>query len=92
MLTNKFSTDAIRGAGRPEMTHMLEVTIDQLAHELGMDPLEVRRKNFIPKAGLPVHDAATASCTTRATTTATLDRALEIVDLDAFRAEQARAA
>ena len=48
VMTNKFPTDAIRGAGRPEATHMIEVTIDQLAHELGMDPLELRRKNFIP--------------------------------------------
>ena len=48
VMTNKFPTDAIRGAGRPEATHLIEVTIDQLAAELGMDPLEVRRKNFIP--------------------------------------------
>ena len=47
VMTNKFSTDAIRGAGRPEATHMIEVTIEQLAAELGMDPLELRRKNFI---------------------------------------------
>ena len=46
--TNKFPTDAIRGAGRPEATHLIEVVMDQLAHELGMDPLELRRKNFIP--------------------------------------------
>ncbi len=48
VMTNKFPTDAIRGAGRPEATHMIEVVMDQLAHELGMDPLELRRKNFIP--------------------------------------------
>ena len=33
--TNKMATDAIRGAGRPEATHMIEVCIDQLAQELG---------------------------------------------------------
>jgi carbon-monoxide dehydrogenase large subunit len=48
VMTNKFQTDAIRGAGRPEATHMVEVTMDQLARELGMDPLQLRRKNFIP--------------------------------------------
>ncbi|MGH2894805.1 MAG: xanthine dehydrogenase family protein molybdopterin-binding subunit, partial [Solirubrobacteraceae bacterium] len=48
VMTNKFPTDAIRGAGRPEAAHMIEVVMDQLAHELGMDPLELRRKNFIP--------------------------------------------
>ncbi|HUO74281.1 MAG TPA: xanthine dehydrogenase family protein molybdopterin-binding subunit [Solirubrobacteraceae bacterium] len=46
--TNKFPTDAIRGAGRPEATHLIEVTMDQLADELGIDRLELRRKNFIP--------------------------------------------
>jgi aerobic carbon-monoxide dehydrogenase large subunit len=47
VMTNKFPTDAIRGAGRPEATHLIEVTMDQLAEELGMDRLEIRRKNFI---------------------------------------------
>jgi aerobic carbon-monoxide dehydrogenase large subunit len=47
VMTNKFYTDAIRGAGRPEATHMIEVTMDQLADELGIDRLELRRKNFI---------------------------------------------
>jgi aerobic carbon-monoxide dehydrogenase large subunit len=51
--TNKFPTDAIRGAGRPEATHLIEVTMDQLAQELGMDPLELRRKNFIPPFATP---------------------------------------
>jgi len=48
VMTNKFPTDAIRGAGRPEATHLIEVMMDQLAAELGLDPLEVRRRNFIP--------------------------------------------
>jgi carbon-monoxide dehydrogenase large subunit len=48
VFTNKCPTDAIRGAGRPEATHMVEVCLDQVAAELGMDPLEIRRKNFIP--------------------------------------------
>jgi aerobic carbon-monoxide dehydrogenase large subunit len=38
VFTNKCPTDAIRGAGRPEATHMIEVTLDQVAGELGMDP------------------------------------------------------
>jgi aerobic carbon-monoxide dehydrogenase large subunit len=53
VMTNKFPTDAIRGAGRPEATHMIEVCMDQLAHELGMDRLELRRKNFIPADQFP---------------------------------------
>jgi carbon-monoxide dehydrogenase large subunit len=57
VFTNKVATDAIRGAGRPEATHMLEVCMDQLADELGMDRLELRRKNFIPKEDFPAEVA-----------------------------------
>jgi carbon-monoxide dehydrogenase large subunit len=48
VMTNKFPTDAIRGAGRPEATHLIEVVMDQLAAELDIDPVEIRRRNFIP--------------------------------------------
>jgi aerobic carbon-monoxide dehydrogenase large subunit len=87
VFTNKCPTDAIRGAGRPEATHMLEVTLDQLADELGMDRLELRRKNFIPKEDFPaeipigvIYDSGDYD--------KTLDKLLEHVDLDAFRREQ----
>ena len=53
VFTNKMPTDAIRGAGRPEATHLLEVMMDQLAAEMGMDRLELRRKNFIPPEDFP---------------------------------------
>src|ERR671921_1411989 len=88
VLTNKFFTDAIRGAGRPEMTHMLEVTIDQLAHELGIDPVEMRRRNFIQPEQFP-YETPYGITYDSGSYEAALDRALEIVDLDAFRAEQA---
>ncbi len=89
VLTNKFFTDAIRGAGRPEMTHMLEVMIDQLAEKLGMDPLELRRKNFIAPGDFP-YETPYGITYDSGNYEAALDRALEIVDLDAFRAEQAQ--
>ena len=57
VFTNKMPTDAIRGAGRPEATHMIEVCIDQLAAELGMDRLELRRKNFMDPDSFP-HETA----------------------------------
>jgi carbon-monoxide dehydrogenase large subunit len=44
--TNKMSTDAYRGAGRPEATFVIERAMDLVAAELGMDAVEVRRKNF----------------------------------------------
>ena len=68
VFTNKLATDAIRGAGRPEATHFIEVTMDALAEELGMDALELRRRNFITKR-LPDRAPARARSTTRATTT-----------------------
>ena len=53
VFTNKCPTDAIRGAGRPEATHMIEVTMDQLAHELGMDPLEIAAQELHPQGRVP---------------------------------------
>ena len=47
VLTNKTWTDAYRGAGRPEATFAIERLMDRLAAELGVDPMEVRRKNWI---------------------------------------------
>jgi carbon-monoxide dehydrogenase large subunit len=86
VFTNKFTTDAIRGAGRPEATHLIEVCIDQLADELGMDRLELRRKNFIREFPNErphgfVYDSGNYD--------GTLDRCLEMLDLEAFKREQA---
>lgn len=49
VFTNKMATDAYRGAGRPEATYIIERMVDLAAHELNMDPAEIRRRNF-PKA------------------------------------------
>jgi aerobic carbon-monoxide dehydrogenase large subunit len=46
VVTNTMTTDAYRGAGRPEAIYYLERIIDAYAHEIGMDPFEVRKKNF----------------------------------------------
>ncbi len=53
VLTNKVPTDAYRGAGRPEATYLLERMMDAVADELGLDPVEVRKKNFIRKDEFP---------------------------------------
>ena len=53
VFTNKVPTGAYRGAGRPEATYILERTIDRIAHELGLDPAEVRRRNFISHEDFP---------------------------------------
>ena len=46
---------AYRGAGRPEATALLERLVDQAAHELGIDPIELRRRNLLGRRRLPVH-------------------------------------
>ena len=89
VFTNKCPTDAIRGAGRPEATQMIEVTVDQLAHELGMDPVDIRRKNFIPAEDFPAA-VATGVVYDSGNYQGTLDKLMEHVDLPAFRAEQVK--
>ncbi len=58
VVTHTMTTDAYRGAGRPEAIYYLERIIDAYAREIGMDPLEVRRKNFWKKDEFP----ATMGC------------------------------
>jgi carbon-monoxide dehydrogenase large subunit len=53
VFTNTVPVDAYRGAGRPEATFLLERIVDLAADELGVDPAELRRKNFIPTDAFP---------------------------------------
>src|SRR5439155_765705 len=53
ILTNRVPTDPYRGAGRPEATHLVERMVDLVALELKMDPVEIRRKNFIQPTEVP---------------------------------------
>jgi carbon-monoxide dehydrogenase large subunit len=53
VFTTKMPTDAYRGAGRPEATFGIERTMDELATELGLDPLEVRKRNWITHEEFP---------------------------------------
>ncbi len=89
--TNTGMVDAYRGAGRPEATYLLERTVDLVAKELGLDPVEIRRKNFVPPDAFPY----TPSCNLlnglsydSGDYEKTLARALEIVDYEGFRREQ----
>ena len=58
VFTNTAPVDAYRGAGRPEATYSLERVIDKCARELGMDPIALRRKNFIKPDQYPFASAA----------------------------------
>ncbi len=85
VFTHTTPTDAYRGAGRPEATYVLERTMDALARELGMDPVELRRKNLIQE--FP-HTMASGLTIDSGDYEATLDRLLEMLDLDAIRTDQ----
>lgn len=58
VFTNTAPVDAYRGAGRPEATYSLERVIDMAARELGIDPIELRRKNFVKPDQYPFASAA----------------------------------
>jgi aerobic carbon-monoxide dehydrogenase large subunit len=87
--TNTTPVEAYRGAGRPEATYMIERLIDRLAHTLGMDPVEVRRKNLIEPFENG-HDVVTGLTYDSGNYGAALDKALAQVDYAGVRAEQAR--
>jgi carbon-monoxide dehydrogenase large subunit len=86
VFTNTTPTDAYRGAGRPEATYAIERAMDRLAREVGLDPVEIRRKNFLPAGELVACPAGLQFDSTNYE--ANLDRALEHLGLDALREEQ----
>ncbi len=85
--TNAVPTDAYRGAGRPEATHVIERMVDILAAELKMDPAEIRLKNFPPKDAFPFA-TATGLMYDSGDYAAPLHRALQMVDYTGTRAKQ----
>ncbi|MCZ2858978.1 xanthine dehydrogenase family protein molybdopterin-binding subunit [Blastococcus sp. VKM Ac-2987] len=89
VFTNKVPTDAYRGAGRPEATFAIERIMDELAVELGMDPLELRRKNWINADEFPFTTVAGLAYDSGDYETAT-QQALELLGYDELRAEQQR--
>ena len=88
-MTNTTPTSAYRGAGRPEASYLIERMVDRLAGELGMDPVELRRKNLIPADAFP-YTSATGLVYDSGNYQAALDKALAMVGYDSFRQEQQR--
>lgn len=89
VFTTKVPTDAYRGAGRPEATFGIERMMDELAAELGMDPLELRRKNWIAHDQFPFTTVAGLTYDSGNYEAAT-ERALELAGWEELKAEQAR--
>ncbi|MBX6331767.1 MAG: molybdopterin-dependent oxidoreductase [Gemmatimonadaceae bacterium] len=87
VLTHTTPVDAYRGAGRPEACYVLERTMDIAARQLGIDPAELRRRNFVPAGSFPYQTPVALSYDSGNYAPA-LDRALQMIGYDAFRAEQ----
>ena len=87
VFTNKAWTDAYRGAGRPEATFAIERLMDDLAAELGMDPMELRRKNWITHEEFPFTTVCGLEYDSGNYEAAT-DKAMSLFGYDELRAEQ----
>lgn len=90
VLTNKLPTGPYRGMGPPPHNWVLEQMVDIAARELGLDPAEIRRKNFIPKESFP-YEIPTGNEYDSGDYEAALDRVLEMGDYRRLRDEQAKA-
>jgi aerobic carbon-monoxide dehydrogenase large subunit len=88
VFTTRTPTDAYRGAGRPEATYAIERIMDELADELGLDPVELRRRNWIRHEEFPYTTIAGLTYDSGNYEAAT-DKALALFDYDKLRAEQA---
>ena len=87
VFTNTTPVEAYRGAGRPEATFLLERLVELLARELNLDPVEVRRRNLIPKFDNG-HDTAIGLTYDSGDYEGALDAALAKANYDGLRAEQ----
>jgi carbon-monoxide dehydrogenase large subunit len=88
VFTNTTATAPYRGAGRPEACYVIEGIIDRAARELGIDRVELRRRNLIPPSAMPFKTGLvyTYDC---GEFEATMDEALEIADCKNFEARRA---
>ena len=87
VFTNTLPVDAYRGAGRPEATFLLERLVDVAASEMGIDKVEIRRRNLIPKEAYPYQTPVMLEYDS-GDPAACLDKALEVADWDGLRGPQ----
>ncbi|HLV02609.1 MAG TPA: molybdopterin cofactor-binding domain-containing protein [Acidobacteriota bacterium] len=87
VFTNTTPVDAYRGAGRPEATFVVERLVDVAAHELGIDPAEIRRRNFVPPDAFPFQTQVALQYDS-GNYEGALNKALEMADYQALRQEQ----
>jgi aerobic carbon-monoxide dehydrogenase large subunit len=91
VFTHTVPVDAYRGAGRPEATFLLERIVDLAADEIGMDPAELRRRNFIPATAFPYQTPVALQYDSGDYGT-TLELALRAADYQGFEARRRDAA
>jgi aerobic carbon-monoxide dehydrogenase large subunit len=87
VLTSTAATGAYRGAGRPEAAFVIERLVEQAARALGLDPAELRRRNFIPAAAFP-YRTPTGLTYDSGNYAASLAHALDTAGYAALREEQ----
>ncbi len=85
--TNAASTDPYRGAGRPEATFQIERIVDVAAAELGLDPLELRRRNALTREDLP-YTTGMGAVIDSGDCLSVLERAVTAADWDGFAARE----
>ncbi len=90
VFTNTVPVDAYRGAGRPEASFLVERLVDTVALELGMDRVDIRRRNFIPRDAFP-YQTPVALQYDSGDYFATLDAAMKSADWAGFPARKAEA-
>ncbi len=90
VFTNTVPVDAYRGAGRPEATFLLERLVDVIAHDTGIDRVELRRRNFIPTDAFP-YQTPVALQYDSGNYFATLDAAQQAADVAGFEARRSAA-
>ncbi len=90
VFTNKVPYDAYRGAGRPEGAYIIERVVDLVAGALGMDPVDIRRKNFISGESFP-YETPTGMVYDSGDYHASMDKALETSDYSEMRRAQEQA-
>src|SRR6202795_2834989 len=84
IFTNTAPTSPYRGAGRPEANYALERVVEEAARVTGIDPVRLRRRNFIRPAAMP-YRTAIGTTFDSGEFEAVLDKALALADVDGFK-------
>ncbi len=88
VVTNTTPVAAYRGAGRPEASYLIERAVDQISYTLEIDPVEVRRRNYIPADNFPYPTHSEIAVYDSGNFAGCMDELLSIMDYEGLRKEQ----